>query len=80
MSSLEGDPLALITKLSSGKNKFYIFKLDIGHKEYGILIADLIRHVSRAYRVSEDDVYEWVKKEMDKPTTPIESLQRPSLS
>ena len=53
---------------------------DMTPQKYGLIVADLIRHVGRAYRVSEDDVFAFVKKEMDKPTTPIESLQRPEPS
>jgi hypothetical protein len=38
---------------------------------YGLLIADLVRHVARAFKVGEDAVWEWVDKERGHPTTPI---------
>lgn len=41
------------------------------HKQYGLLIADLIRHVAKAYDIDEANVFEWVQKEMDNPTSPI---------
>ena len=41
------------------------------HREYGLLICDLVRHVARAFKVEEDDVWEWVDKERRKPTTGI---------
>src|SRR5437764_11662621 len=41
------------------------------HESYGLLIADLVRHVARAFKVSEDDVWEWVDKERHHPTTKI---------
>ncbi len=41
------------------------------HKHYGLIICDLVRHVARAYHVDEDDVWEWVEKERDRPTTEI---------
>ena len=41
------------------------------HESYGLLIADLVRHVARAFKVSEDNVWEWVDKERRHPTTKI---------
>ncbi|HXP75848.1 MAG TPA: hypothetical protein VN823_17020 [Stellaceae bacterium] len=41
------------------------------HRHYGLLIWDLVRHVSRAFKVAEDDVWEWVDKERRRPTTEI---------
>ena len=41
------------------------------HETYGLLIADLVRHVARAFTVSEDEVREWVDKERHHPTTKI---------
>ena len=41
------------------------------HETYGLLIADLVRHVARAFKVGEEAVWEWVDKERGHPTTPI---------
>lgn len=41
------------------------------HETYGLLIADLVRHVARAFSVEEEDVWEWVDKERHHPTTKI---------
>src|SRR4051794_36550320 len=41
------------------------------HETYGLLIADLVRHVAQAFDVSEEDVWEWVNKERRHPTTKI---------
>ena len=41
------------------------------HEEYGLLVADLVRHVARAFNVGEEDVWEWVDKERRHPTTAI---------
>lgn len=41
------------------------------HEAYGLIIYDLVRHVANAFKVSEDDVWEWVKKERHKHTTEI---------
>ena len=42
------------------------------HREYGVYICDLVRHVANAFKVDEDDVWEWVDKERHHPTTDIE--------
>ena len=41
------------------------------HETYGLLIADLVRHVARAFKVNEGAVWEWVDKERGHPATPI---------
>jgi hypothetical protein len=46
-----------------------------GHEAYGLIIADLVRHVAKAFDVDEDDVWAWVDRERRKPTT---TLTRPS--
>ena len=43
------------------------------HEHYGIMIADLVRHTARAFKVEEDDVWEWVDKERHKQTTSFTS-------
>jgi hypothetical protein len=43
----------------------------IDHKHYGLVICDLVRHVARAFRVDEDDVWKWVDKERRHPTTDV---------
>ena len=45
---------------------------DADHKSFGLVIADIIRHVARAYGVTEEAVIEWINKEMKNPTTKIE--------
>jgi hypothetical protein len=44
------------------------------HKHYGILICDLVRHVARAFKVKEDDVWEAVDKERRHPTSDMTSF------
>ena len=43
----------------------------LDHTHFGLAICDLVRHVARAYRVREDDVWEWVDKERRRPTSDI---------
>jgi len=42
-----------------------------GASEYGLILCDLVRHVSRALKVKEDDVWEWLDKERHHPTTTL---------
>ena len=39
------------------------------HEAFGLLVADVIRHVARAFDVT--DVLRTVQREIDNPTTPI---------
>ena len=41
------------------------------HQQYGLLICDLVRHISRAFHVDENYGWEWVDKERSNPTTEI---------
>jgi hypothetical protein len=47
---------------------------DSTYRSFGLVIADIIRHVANAYAVDEADVLEWVHREMDNPTTDIKRL------
>ena len=42
------------------------------HEHYGMIVFDFVRHVARAFKVSEEAVWEWVDKERTRPTTNIE--------
>lgn len=44
---------------------------DYGHEAYGLLICDIVWHVANAFKVDEDDVWEWVDKERDHHTIEI---------
>lgn len=45
------------------------------HAHYGMLVCDLVRHVAGAFKVSEADVWEWVDKERNNPTTEVSQAQ-----
>lgn len=67
-------PLCVMFRNESGSISCHIHPADgMTHQEYGLLICDLVRHVARAYRVDEEDVWEWVEKERDHPTTDIKN-------
>jgi hypothetical protein len=43
----------------------------IDHRHYGLAICDLVRHVARAYKVDDDEVWRWVDKERRGPSSDI---------
>jgi hypothetical protein len=54
--------------------RVYPGKRTNSHREYGILICDLVRDVANAFKVDEDNVWEWVHKERRNPTSPVTRL------
>jgi hypothetical protein len=44
------------------------------YEHYGLLICDLIRHTAKCFHVNEDNVFEWVEREMNFPTTTIDQV------
>jgi hypothetical protein len=66
-------PLVIMFEASGGEVVCHIHpsKTASSHRHYGLLICDLVRHVSRAFKVAEDDFWEWVDKERHRPTTEI---------
>ena len=66
------EPLVIMYEAPGGQVITNIHpKKGLTHKAYGLLICDLVRHVGRAYKVPEDDVWEWVDRERKRPTTDI---------
>lgn len=43
------------------------------YEMYGMIVADLVRHIARKFQVYDDEVWEWVDKERYHPTTDIRS-------
>jgi hypothetical protein len=46
----------------------------VGH--FGIALADCARHVARAFHVDEDEVFEWIERERDSPSSKLEGGTR----
>jgi len=45
------------------------------YKDYAIMIAALVRHTANAFKVRENDVWEWVDKERYEPTAFVRELK-----
>jgi hypothetical protein len=67
-------PLIIVFK-NDGKTQTHLYPGEGGYKQYGILVADIVRHAAKAFNVHENDVWEWVDKERDHPTSPIEEIK-----
>ena len=44
---------------------------DHGPEAYGLICADIIGHVAKRYGVDPEYVFDWVRKELDNPTTDL---------
>lgn len=67
-------PLILVFR-NDGKTQTHLYPEEMTYKEYGILIADTVRHVAKAFNVHENDVWEWVDKERDRPTDAVTEVK-----
>jgi len=67
-------PLVVVFE-NDGSIQTHLYPAERGYEQYGILIADLVRHVANAFKVSEDEVWEWVDKERYHQTSPVIELK-----
>lgn len=68
-------PLIMVFENDDGNVQTHLFPEERTYKQYGILIADLVRHVANAFHVDESSVWEWVDKERSNPTSPVAELK-----
>jgi len=68
-------PLVIVFVNEDGQVQTHLYPKERSYQQYGILIADIVRHVARAFKVDENDVWEWVEKERYKPTSPVTELK-----
>ena len=45
--------------------------LDDRYEGYGLIVCDLVRHIARAFDVTEEEVWNWVDRERHHHTTEI---------
>jgi hypothetical protein len=69
------DPLVIMFEGPDGNILTHIHPGKHTHKEFGLLVCDLVRHVARAFDEEEDTIWKWVDAERERPTTDI---RRPS--
>ncbi len=69
------ESLIIIVFENDGQLQTHLYPGEMGYEEYGTLIASLVRHVANAFKVRENDVWEWVDKERYEPTAPISELK-----
>ena len=67
-------PLIIVFE-NDGRIQTHLYPGERGHKEYGILIADIVRHTANAFKVHENEVWDWVEKERYHQTSPATELK-----
>lgn len=72
---MEIDSPIIIVFENDGQLQTHLYPGEMGYEEYGTLIAALVRHVAKAFKVHENDVWECVDKERNEPPTPIFELK-----
>jgi len=67
------NPLVIMFEGAGGEITCHLYPSEKAnsHEAYGLIICDLVRHVARAFKVGEKEVWEWVDKERHNPTTDI---------
>ncbi len=65
------NPLVIMFKAPDGNIICHLHPQDHTYEEYGLLVCDLVRHAARAFKVSEEKMWEWVDKERHHPTTKV---------
>jgi hypothetical protein len=60
---------------NDGEIQTHLYPGEMTHQDYGREIARLVRHVAKAFKVREIDVWESVDQERYNPTTPIRELK-----
>ncbi|MGD0892060.1 MAG: hypothetical protein ABR923_11035 [Terracidiphilus sp.] len=48
----------------------HLYPGERSYQQYGILVADLVRHAANAFKVHENHIWEWVDKERYHQTSP----------
>ena len=67
-------PLIVVFE-NDGKIQTHLYPGERSSAQYGILIADVVRHVAKAFNVHENDIWEWVDKERYRQTSPVTELK-----
>ena len=73
--TIVNQPLVIMFKDEDGKILCHLYPDQCDHRHYGLLVCDLVRHVAAAFKVRENDVWEWVDKERNKPTTNLQTIR-----
>jgi hypothetical protein len=65
-------PVVLIFQDEAKNNCFVLHPpADWNHEVYGLLVADLVRHIGKHFEVDEREVWRWVDLERARPTTTV---------
>lgn len=67
-------PLIIVFE-NDGEIQTHIYPDEMDHNYYGTLIASVVRHVAKAFKVPENEVWKAVDEERYHPTTPIREFK-----
>jgi hypothetical protein len=74
-AEMEIDSPLIIVFENDGEIQTHLYPGEMDHRDYGTLIASLVRHVAKAFDVPEGSVWEAVDEERFHPTTPVRQLK-----
>jgi hypothetical protein len=69
------NPIIICFKNDDEMIQTHLYPSERTYQQYGILVADVVRHVAKAFKVHEDDVWEWVDKERYRQTSPVVEIK-----
>lgn len=64
------NPLVIVFENDEKMIQTHLYSGERSYEQSGILIADIVRHVANAFKVPENDIWEWVDKERYHQTSP----------
>lgn len=69
-------PVIIVDKLPDETLNTLIFSEAVSdvqepHAAIGLIVCDIVRHAARAFNVDEEDIFAWLDKERDNPTTDV---------
>lgn len=68
------EPVVLVQRLPDGKLETMLFQSEgvvNTPAGIGLIACDIVRHAAKAYGVDEEDIFRWIDKERDNPTTTV---------
>jgi len=60
---------------NDGKIQTHLYPGERSYEQYGILIADVVRHIANAFNIHEDKVWERVDNERHRQTSPVVEIK-----
>ncbi len=69
------NPPVVVFENEDGNLQTHLSPKGRSYRQYGSLIADLMRHVAKFFKVDEQDVWEWVEKKRYRSPSPVTEIK-----